>query len=42
MSPAETLLCELRIRGVVLRVEGDRLRWAAPSGVMTADLLRQA
>ena len=40
----ETLIDELRRRGVRLHVNGDRLRWFAPMGVVTeADLsaLRQ-
>ncbi len=36
---AAALLDGLRRRGVRLRVDGDRLRWRAPVGVMTdADL----
>ena len=42
MTAAESLLCELRVAGVVLSAEGGRLRWTAPTGVMTADLLREA
>ena len=41
---AETLIDGLHRRGVRLRIDGDRLRWVAPVGVMTeADLsaLRQ-
>ena len=42
MSPAASLLCELRTRGVRLIVEAGRLRWTAPAGTMSADLLRRS
>ena len=36
---ASTLLDRLHRRGVRFRIDGDRLRWVAPAGVMTeADL----
>ena len=38
MNPAE-VLSELRGRGVVLALDGDWLRWRAPKGTMTPDLL---
>lgn len=39
MNP-EALLSELRARGVRLEADGERLRWRAPTGVMTVTLLR--
>ena len=41
MSPAEALLGELRMRGVVLSAEHGRLRWTAPAGAMTPELTQQ-
>lgn len=38
MTPAELLL-ELNRRGVRLTAEGDRLRYEAPPGALTAELL---
>src|SRR2546427_1433945 len=37
MTPAAALLHDLRARGVVLRVEGDRLLGGAPRGVLTPE-----
>ena len=42
MSPAEVLLCELRSRGVIVSAIGGRLRWKAPAGTMTPELIAQA
>lgn len=39
MNGAHSLLAELRSRGVDLRLDGDRLRWRAPRGVLSQDLL---
>src|ERR1041385_8637106 len=36
---AEQLLTELKRRGAVLSVAEDRLRWNAPLGVMTSELM---
>ena len=36
MTPAAAFLRDLRSRGAVLRVEGDRLQGDAPRGVLTA------
>jgi hypothetical protein len=38
MISATAVICELRRRGVELSVEGDELRYRAPSGPLTADL----
>lgn len=38
MTSATAVICELRRRGVELSVEGDGLRYRAPSGALTADL----
>ena len=42
MTAAQALLCELRAVGVVLSADGGRLRWTAPTGTMTAELLAAA
>ena len=33
------LMADLKQRGVELAVDGDRLRWRAPEGVVTADVI---
>ncbi len=38
---AADLLAGLHARGVVLWVEGGRLRWHAPQGAMTVELLKR-
>jgi hypothetical protein len=35
---AEAIIAALRERGITLRAEGDRLKWAAPTGVMTEEM----
>lgn len=35
------LMDQCRDRGIELRLEGGQIRWRAPSGAMTVDLLRQ-
>ena len=38
MNPA-TLLADLRHRGIELTAEGDRLRYRAPRGVLSPELI---
>lgn len=41
MNAAE-VLSELENRGVAITTDGDRLRWRAPKGAMTPDLIQRA
>jgi hypothetical protein len=38
VTTAAEIMAEAARRGVVLRIEGGRLKWSAPTGAMTADL----